>query len=307
MRKEKKKGRKGLDRRLVYGIVLVTVVLVALLVAYYLFQSRAENWTAAIVDQLTVVESLFNPTFNDTCTSLLTGSGYDVRYYPGSDVTVGFYEELPSKGERIIVVRAHSAVRDETDFVDLFTSEVYEDGKAYGAYYDLVIDRHISRAVFNYPPYERYFAVGPTFVSSVMKGRFVDGLVVLMGCDSLNQTSMAEALIDRGARVVVGWTGNVTVSDTDSRTLALLDLLLAESYTVQGAVQKVNLDFPISDTRLAFYPAGAGSYVVPEGKSSTSSVLSEVVSPLFVSTSVAGWRRVEFSLPSGYEGAYLFV
>jgi hypothetical protein len=299
MKKEPKKTKRGLDKRLLYGIMLVTLVLVALLVAYYLFlHPRTEGWTAAIVDQLTVVDSLFNQTFNNTCTSLLTESGYIAKYYPGRDVTVDFYEELPSKGERIVVLRAHSAVREETVYVDLFTSEVYDISKVYGPYADLVANKHISRAVFNLPPYEKYFAVGPTFVSSVMKGSFVDSLIVLMGCSSLNQTSMAEALVSRGAKVVVGWTGNVTVGDTDSRTLALLDLLLAKSNTIQGAVQKVNQDFPINNTRLVFYPEEAGSYVVPQGKSDISSALSEVVFPFLLSTSVVRRRRVEFSFPS---------
>jgi len=254
------------SKKLLSTVILVTVVLSTLLIVYYvLLQPHGDEWTAALVDQLAVEESLYRPEFNNACTQLLAASGYSARYYPGKDVTIDFYEELPSKGRKIVLVRAHSAVREGSAYVDLFTSEIYDERKASDEYAYLALNRHISKASFNVPPYTNYFAVGPSFVSSVMKGGFSDCFIVLMGCNSLNQTSMAEALVVKGARVIVGWTGNVTVSDTDTSVLHLLDLLLKEDYTVHRAVEMVNEHDVLGDTKLDYYPKDdkTRSYRVP--------------------------------------------
>jgi hypothetical protein len=273
------KRRKGLNRRLVYATFLVTLILVGLLTLYYVFLlPREEDWTAALVDQLAVVPRLFAPEFNSTCTELLTASRFDAKYYAGEDVTIDFYRDLPSKGARILIIRAHSSVRANTSNVDLYTSEIYQDSLASGRYYDLAVNKHISRAYFNYSEAE-YFAVGPSFISDVMNGDFHESLVILMGCKSLNQTSMADALLDRGAKVVVGWTGDITVSDTDTCALELLELLLDKSYTLQGAVNRVNDDNPLTGTRLVYHPAAEGSYVVPTRKVYASPMLSQVMLP----------------------------
>jgi len=293
--KKAKTTRKGLSRKLLYTVLLVTIILSALLVVYYLFlQSRGEEWAAAIVDQLAVEDILSNPDFNETSTQLLAASGYSVRYYPGKDVTIDFYEELPSKGNKIMLVRAHSAVRENTTYVDLFTSEVYQESLANGVYAYLATNRHISKASFNVPPYTKYFAVGPSFVSSVMRRGFSESFIVLMGCNSLNQTSMAEALVGRGAKVVVGWTGNVTVSDTDTCVLRLLDLLLEGDYTVRGAVDRVNQNYPLNGTKLDYYPKDeeTGSYRVPTRKSVASLALSHPTLYCFASTSAVGGRGI---------------
>jgi hypothetical protein len=280
------KNRSGVNRKLVYATVLVTVLLVALLTFYYLFiLPPGDEWTAAIVDQLAVVPSLFVPEFNNTCTQLFTASGYSPRYYAGEDVTIDFYDRLPSKGGRIIIVRAHSSVRTDTSNVDLYTSEVYQEDLAQGRYYDLAVNNHISRAYFNYAGTE-YFAVGPSFVSSVMDGEFSQTLVVLMGCKSLNQTSMAEAMVSRGAKAVVGWTGDVTVGDTDTCVLDLLELLLDKSYTLKGAVDKVNGDHPLNGTRLAYYPEEAWNHLVPTRKGGAVLVLLPAMSVAALSVGI---------------------
>jgi hypothetical protein len=295
MKKTQKTTRKRLNRKLLYTVLLVTIVLSALLVVYYLFlQSRGDEWTAAIVDQLAVEDILSNPDFNTTSTQLLAASGYSVKYYPGGDVTIDFYEELPSKGSKMMLVRAHSAVRENTTYVDLFTSEAYQEDLANGIYASLAINRHISKASFNIPPYTKYFAVGPSFVSSVMKGGFSECFIVLMGCNSLNQTSMAEALVSRGAKVVVGWTGDVTASDTDASVLNLLELMLDEAYTIQGAVDKVRDNYPLDGTILDYYPKDeeTGSYRVPTRKNIASSSLSQPTLHLFASTSAVGGGEI---------------
>jgi len=262
-RQKPKVAKKGLNRRLLYGVALTTIILLVVVVTYYLFlQPQPESWTAAVVDQVTV-EGLLNPTFNTTTSSLLNNSGFDVKYYPGSDVTVGFYRDLPSKGSKIVILRAHSAVRDDNASVDLFTSERFEVGK-YADY-----GKQISRAEFLTPPYNEYFAIGPTFVNSSMRGKFdADCVVILMGCNSLNKTSMAKALVEgRGAKVVIGWTRLVELNDADTSIVKLLQYLLDDRNSVATAVGKLNPPshpYHPYGTTLDYYPKSAGNYIVPQ-------------------------------------------
>jgi len=263
-----KTDKKGLNRKLLTGVVLITTTLLAIFVGYYLFfQHHTENWTAAIIDQLVVQEELANPIFNANCTSILNASGFDVKYYSGSDVNVMFYKDLPSKGGKIIILRAHSAVRDNTDWVDLFTSESFSKDR----HTDLASDRQISKAQM-YSSDEWYFAIGPTFVDRSMTGLFDSNcVIILMGCNSLNETTMAEALVGRGAKVVIGWTSWVEASYTDSFTIQLLQRLLAENpETIKGAISKINHQIELYhpnryNTTLTYYPTSdeAASHIIP--------------------------------------------
>jgi len=263
------KHQSNIDRKLLYGIFLVTIIILISLAAYFfVLKSNPESWTAAIIDQLTIQDQLDNPNFRDQGASILNTSGYDVKYYSGGTITVNFLKDLPAKGEKILLLRTHSAVRDNTDWVDIFTSELYLSGK----YFDLAESKQISKAQM-YSFEEWYFAIGPRFINQTMRGHFDgDCLVILMGCNSLNQTSMAKALVGKGARAVIGWTSWVEANYTDTFTLELLQYLLAENpYTIQEAVDKINQEIKNNqpnpfNSKLAYYPTSeeAASFMVPK-------------------------------------------
>jgi len=262
------RSKKRLHSRLFYSVVIASLSFVIILTIYNLTVIEDREWTAIILDQLTIKKELVNSNFNSTCASILESSGYNLHYHPSEDATISFFKDLPSKSGKVIIIRAHSAVRDNTDWVDLFTSENFREGK----YIDLIsISQQISKAKM-YSFDDDYFAIGPTFVNSSMKGQFEDGsLIILMGCNSLNYTSMAKALVGRGARVVVGWTSWVDANYTDSYTIQLLQHLLAKNpYTIRGSINKLNKEMNTSqsnpyNTRLAYYPTSdeVANYILP--------------------------------------------
>jgi hypothetical protein len=240
---------------------------------------RSPNeWKAAIVDQLSIDENLINTSFISEAASILNASGFEVEYFEGTAVDVGFYGDLPAESGAIVVLRAHSAVRDNTDYVDLFSSEIFQEGR----YPILASERQISKAQMEWSD-DWYFAVGPTFVNSSMEGRFKDSLVILMGCSSLNQSTMASALVAKGAKAVVGWTDRIDLGDTDAVTLVLLQQLLVNpKYTIGGAVEAINRrlfeilgHYPSFGARLAYYPSTAKNHLIETRARSSSSLLLE--------------------------------
>ncbi len=115
-------------------LALVAIALLAVAVGGALLlagrgDSPSRPFTAAIVDQLSLTQP--NPEFIGQARGLLAQAGYLVDYYPGEQVTVDFYRDLPTRNYDLIILRVHSATvfevdpatgeRTEKDFVGLFT------------------------------------------------------------------------------------------------------------------------------------------------------------------------------------------
>jgi len=107
---------------------------------------------------------------------------------------------------------------------------------------------------------DRYFAVPPEFVRHEMEGDFDGAILILSGCAGLITNVTAQALVDQGASVVIGWDGDVSVSHSDAAAAALVRLL-ADGKTVEEAVNEVMRTLgpdPLYGSRLLWYPRDAG-------------------------------------------------
>ncbi len=113
-----------------------------------------------------------NQTFVLTATNLLEEAGYTVDYYPGEEVTIDFFKNLPALDHDLIIMRVHLATRfgDPESPLALFTSEPYIETK--------------------------YFGIGSRFVTSA-PGEFQNTVIIMMGCNGLSNTRMAEAFIEK--------------------------------------------------------------------------------------------------------------
>lgn len=275
------KAMKERERRIATAILLAIILLTIALSAYFTYtilNSSAENQPseqdlvepslqfkpetpntelrAAIVDQLSL--TFPNQTFIETAASTLTRAGYTVDYFSGEKVTVNFFRNLPTHDYGIVILRVHStATGQETEYnqvpVVLFTSEAYSKSAFVG---EQLNDRlRIVSYVKQQPPY--YFAITPTFVTSSMNGRFQNTTVLMMGCEGLNNTRMAGAFIEKGAKVYTGWTGSVSVSHTDQATTRLLQHLIIERQTIKQATENTEKEVgpdPTCFSQLTYYP-----------------------------------------------------
>ncbi len=196
---------------------------------------------AAIVDQLSL--TLPNPNFVASATNILEEAGYTVDYYPGEQVTIPLYRDLPSLGYDLVILRVHSGICSEMDapdtkYLGLFSGEPYTDNKymyegvGKGTYVsdtfvigDDVVDSWI-------------YIIGARFVENSMIGHFNKTVVILMGCDGLKETRTAQAFLNRGAEAVVGWTDDVSNTHTDATTLDLLKQFLLNGLTINDAVEQ---------------------------------------------------------------------
>ncbi|MGQ9460791.1 MAG: hypothetical protein ACUVRA_06135 [Candidatus Bathyarchaeaceae archaeon] len=260
-------------------VILVAIIaIIGFLIYSYLKPSTPSptaQLKAAIVDHLSLTAP--NPSFNQTVTSILEAVNYTVDYYPGEEVDVEFYRNLPTHDYDLIILRVHSALRDpEGRPLVFFTSQNYSTEKYVP---EQVTDRIVPVA---YNPEEAkegilYFGITPKFVEQDMKGRFRGTTIIMMGCNGLTYIEMAKALIYRGAKVYIGWSQAVSASHTDNATIQLLEHLITENQTIKDAVGEISPDLS-HNSKLDYFPKTpqVENYVIPKVKSNLTTNVAEI-------------------------------
>jgi hypothetical protein len=250
--KKKPKGTKAEIRSYKKRLTLIgTAIIIVILVVIIAFSSfliysylnpsssnqpPALELKAAIIDHLSL--TVPNQTFIQTATNILETANYTVGYYAGEEVNVEFYRNLPTHGYSLIVLRVHSTASEATGTggpVTLFTSEPYSTTKHV---YEQLTDQ-LCGVAYSREQGEKgikYFGIGPLFVSQSMKGRFQNTTIIMMGCEGLDNPSMAQAFIEKGAKVYISWSLPVSGSHTDKATKQLLKHLITEKQTIKQAV-----------------------------------------------------------------------
>jgi len=250
--------------------ILITIILVSGFFINSLLNhpstvSSSSEHKAAIVDHLSLTAP--NQTFIQTATTILKEAGYTVDYYPGEEVTVEFHRNLPTHDYRLIILRVHSAAASlqgqeyvETP-VSFFTSENYSSTQ----YVWEQLTDQLCLASYSMPQPPYYFAIRPQFVTSSMKGQFKNTIIVMMGCEGLNNTKMAEAFIEKGAKTYISWNKSVLASHTDTATTHLLQHLIAQKQPIKQAVETTMKEVgpdPTYNSQLTYYPLEAGDYTI---------------------------------------------
>jgi hypothetical protein len=244
-------------KHLVAILIVLTLIITLCSVVFFLFLQPSEvafSLNAAIIDQLGESDpSLSNPTFVESVTNLLESRNFTVTYY-NKTLNVNFFKSLAEYNYGIIVLRVHSALREDNSTVDLFTSEKYASGK-----YQWERDHGlIVVGEYLYRPEEYYFAITSLFINNLV-GRFPKSIIIAMGCWSLKPgcEQMAKAFLDKGAIAYVGWTDIIYPQDTDHETATLLEMFLAKNETLADAVAITEPHtYPIygKTSRMEFYP-----------------------------------------------------
>lgn len=204
---------------------------------------------AGIIDQLE--EEIPNPTFVNNAVTILETHRFNVTYH--SQVDVDFFRKLAENDYGIIILRAHSALREDNSTVDIFTSEPYSSS----LHTDEQQNELVVEGILNYSSQNRYyFAITSKFIDH-LEGTFPRSIVIAMGCNTLvpKLEQMANAFIGRGAVAYIGWDGYVGDSDTDNQTITLLTNLLVYNETLSEAVNGL---FDLTyGSKMAYYPEAA--------------------------------------------------
>ena len=192
---------------------------------------------------------------------ILETAGFTVVNYSYEDSNVSFYSNLPTHDYGLIVLRVHSAIVEGSDLLGLFTSEPYNSEM-----YPLLQNTHQLVKAFYTQGGPEFFAVAPGFIDYTMQGTFQNTIIVLMGCDGLKYTKMAEAFIRKGAKVCIGWNGLIDAQSTDTATSYLLERLVTYRRNVNDAVNETMQYIgkaPVYNSSLRYFPTSVGNYTIP--------------------------------------------
>jgi len=262
-----KEGQKGFpNKKLLFISVFFALLIIFSAVAYRLFLGSFDvkfPLRAVIVDQVGANYPSSHEEmqrFNQTVSSLLKSVGFDVRYYGSESVTVDLYRRLVGENYGIIILRVHSATREDKTLVDFFTSEKYKPD----VYSAELNNGLLTLGNYSWLPGEYYFAITPKFVEA-LEGNFPGSIVIAMGCSSLKQEceEMADAFINKGAKVYIGWTDMVSITHSDNSTIRFLQQFL-NSKTINEAINECN---KFEDPDLYYLrPSAKLSYRLKESK-----------------------------------------
>lgn len=102
-----------------------------------------------------------------------------------------------------------------------------------------------------------------------MKGRFQNTLIIMMGCEGLENSLMAEAFTEKGAKAYIGWDDSILGTRNDPAIRCLLQHLIMEKQTVEKAVANTMKEFPPSqndNSVLQYYPLETGEQTIEDIK-----------------------------------------
>jgi hypothetical protein len=208
---------------------------------------------AAIIDQLH--DDAPNALFHAKVRGYLQDAGYLVDTYTTKDIDVDFYKQLPSVGYSFIVIRSHSAIdsnQGPSATLGIFTGEKYDETKYTfeqimgWVLKSRTIQQEYSARLSEGPTTMSlarddsnvYFSIGPKFVDDYMVGTFPDSLIIIGGCNSLENTSIADSLLRRGASGIVGWDNALLSYHNDKVLIDTVKGILVDKADVQDAVER---------------------------------------------------------------------
>jgi hypothetical protein len=256
-------------KTIIYAALIIIIIIVPTVFVLQLIASPPKKPKAAIIDQLSSSHlssgsQYPNQTFVDLARSLL-GQRFDTIDYYSDNGSVENYKQLPSRGYKVIVWRAHSALNLDAKYMAISTSE-RELQTGYDQY---IQNGQLTLCNITDDPY-LYYAINPKFIREVMSGRFEDTVIIMMSCNGLkaDYTETAVAFQDKGAKVLISWDGWISSPDNDDATAHLLNYLVAENNTIGDAVSKIPTSSSpeFGPSTLHYFPAvpTTSNYYIPD-------------------------------------------
>ena len=252
----------------------LAIIIMFILVAYilYIHPGQSVKPKAAIIDQLnssmlSPISHFENITFVNATRDLLYDRFSAVDYY-SDNATIEQYRRLSTEGYKLVVWRAHSALDNNSMFIAISTSEVYDpSSNEYSNYFE---SGQATLCKIAGDP-KSYVAVTPRFIREAMIGKFEDTVLILMSCNGLKDgyDDTAKAFQEKGVRALISWDGWVDSLVNDNAIDLFLQHMITENDTVKQAVDKIPRQDSIWEpygTWLDYYPHASevADYRIPD-------------------------------------------
>ncbi len=215
-------------------------ILVILLLAVYAFHFPSVA-SLPHADVLTVDMTGLKDDSRDYLYNLLDRSGLSHVTY--NSMGIENLKLLTTGGYHFVVIWGHSGIND------VATSEPYSP------FYH--VSEQLAGQVGKYHVGGKdYFSMEPAFIDR-MAGRFQGAVILLMGCNTMTQPELAQAFVNKGASIVIGWRGLVSLSVADMAVVSVFQKVLTEhQMTGQAVSETTSLLYSMGmETGLSAYTA----------------------------------------------------
>jgi hypothetical protein len=256
--------QKSNKKRYIWLSVLATLLVAAVVVIFWRVSTPGKTLDsqvlkAAIVDQLSTTYPDDN--FNESITASLEADGFQVDLYQGAQVSVSFYQNLPSHGYKLIILRTHSGImqgsQSSQQAVSLFTNEPYNPLKHF---LEQLNNQLMKVQISDNSPL--LFGLPPAFITQNVKGNFDNAVVIVSGCSGLYEDNLAQAFIQKGASAFLSWDGSVNLDYVDKATIELVKNLTLNDDTLEKAVDATMSEIgpdPAFNSYLKYFPTDTGN------------------------------------------------
>ena len=230
-------------------VIGISFTLLPVNIQYGLSQFETSNYDdvprAAIIDQL--YSEYPDEELHKNITEYLKNAGYKVvDIYKTEEITVDFYRKLPSLNYKFILIRSHSlggGAMEESAI--LFTGEKYNDHKYVREQFLNLVHRGVpylnteivDRGGFGAMDDDMYFLVGSNLFDREMIGEFPSSTIILAGCETMDDPTLANTFLNKGAFEVVGWNSLVGPENNDEVVMHILNQTLVHNIKMKDAVQ----------------------------------------------------------------------
>jgi len=246
------------EKRVLVITVAALIVAAALGVAV-LSSHHAPHRNLEGVKRALIYDSLYreypNNRLIENLTSTLRMHGYQVDIYLGRNATLSPLENITHYS--LVIIRAHGAFNNNPNIGYPIGTYIYtglhvdEALKIYGSDAKKLADRgYLAEGVIpppgmpltkeNLAKLPKYVTVSPRFFRDFSRGEFPKGAIVIyFGCYGLDDDTLGNVFLDKGASAYIAWRGNVTWSHMD-RALQVLVAKLLSGKDARQAVAQTN-------------------------------------------------------------------
>jgi hypothetical protein len=298
------KGKKGENtsnnRRLFIVSIVIMIALILSGLYFYLLPKPPTSPKAAIIDQLgssqlSTISRYENQSFINSTMNLLNSRFTQVDYY-SDNATVENYKRLSSLGYRIIIWRAHSAIDNKSKYIAISTTETYGSTN----YNQYLSNGQLTVCQIVGDSEREYIGITPKFIQEIMTGRFEDTVIILMSCNGLKTDyySTAQALVAKGAKVIVSWDGWIEKPDNDQGITIFLQHLLGQNSTIEEAVTNTpKYYFSFVPCTLKYWPdPEMSNYHIPYYRQANSSKAEFIIAVAVSSSNISQDTKILRSL-----------
>ena len=199
------------------------IILLFIPVLFLLRQSNQSDKSVIIIDPIN------EEGFETKSTKLLSSNGYHLEYYSGEEVSVEFLKNIPVEYD-LYLFRVHSTCINNRTWV--FSGEHNQ----VNSYPILQLSELIHKEKPSWNA-EYLFAVSPEFIQEYNRHCFKDSAILMMGCEGLCSSDLANAFCEEGAIIYVSWDSNVCLEHTDAAFLSILESICIRKSSIIDAIE----------------------------------------------------------------------